>query len=501
MYVVLITLLLFVSIIMAILIGIIKYYPTEGFSAMSQQKDFGSKQNTYYHESLDKAVLTNPGIHLKNINKATVVPDLSIYFNKFKDFLPRFLEDTNNAYDQHDREFCRKATHPRNLPKREPKATVGCGWYFSPDPAYPSVGVLGTREKPLFKDNLPANGTWFWNLNEATEQEDIKMCVNIRNCDVMDIDGIRGVCGFCLTSGHAVPIDSSGNEKYPNNPRGACGVKVSKTAYDCLNPPSPPVYTTEGVNCKQYGYPSELNDIRLYKKEECDALAGNWYGDGECLKPKGGSFSWDCRSLNIPKPVVKTVCTPDSQGKLTRECLMTLAKGVGFLPSGSIMHILKKMDKPTRNEREAMNLLASVGVAIPDSVLGSGATDAVSAGNVYKRIVDQIQRGNTEQIRNAAKLLVVGGDSFNACDMNTETRGPFASYCVQQAFRRAGCQPAGSEYPTKDLITDKSWGQIVNEYKQLYAAMDNHEDPVEQKRAIQKCLGITVPDMKIDCKK
>lgn len=501
MYAVIITVLLFVSIVMSIVIGIIKYYPTEGFSAMSQQKDFGSKQITYYHESLDQAVLTNPGINPENINKAAFVPDLSIYLKKFKDYIPRFMEDKYNAYDQNDREFCKKATNPRNLPKREPKATVGCGWYFSPNSSYPSVGVLGTMEKPLFTENLPPNGTWFWDISKAIEQEDIKKCVNIRSYDVMDIDGIRGVCGFCLTSGHAVPIDSAGNEKYPNNPQGACGVKIAKTAYECLNPPPAPVYTTDGVNCKRYGYPSELNDIRLYKKEECSALAGKWSGNGECLKPKGGSFSWDCRSLNIPKPVVKTACTPNSQGKLSHECLITLAKNLGFLPGGRIMNILKRKEKPTRNDRAAMNLLASIGVAIPDSVLGAGNTDAVSAGNVYKRIVDQIQRGNTEQIRNAAKLLVIGGDSFDGCNINTESRGPFAAYCVQQAFRRAGCQPAGSEYPTRDLITDKLWGRVVGEYKELYAAMDNHKDPVEQKRAIKKCLGITVPDMKIDCKR
>jgi hypothetical protein len=180
---------------------------------------------------------------------------------------------------------------------------------------------------------------------------------------------------------------------------------------------------------------------------------------------------------------------------------MSLAKGLGFLPSGSIMYILKKNEKPTRNDRAAMNLLASVGVAIPDSVLGTGTTDAVSAGNVYKRIVDQIKRGNTEQIRKAAKLLVLGGDSFDVCNINPDSRGPFAAYCVQQAFRRAGCQPAGSSYPSKDLSTDKLWCQIISEYKQLYASMDNHEDPVEQKQAIKKCLGITVPDMKINCKK
>jgi len=495
MYAVLITVLLLIL----LFIGVRYYRQREGFT--DAQKEFANQQYTYYHESLDKAVLTNPGIQPSIFNNAAKIPDLSIYFAKFKDYLPRFMEDTNNAYDQRDREFCKKATHPRNLPKRVPKSTVGCGWYFSPDPTIPSVSILGTSKAPLFKDNLPPNGTWIWSIPDAIEQEDIKFCSNIRSCDIMDVDGIRGVCGFCLSSGYAVPIDSNGNERYPNNPKGACGVQVSKTAYECLNPPPAPVYTPDGVNCGNYGYPSELNDIRLYKKEECDALTGNWYGNGECLKRKGGSFSWDCRTLNLPKPVVTSVCTPNSAGKLSRECLITLAKGVGFLPSGRILYMLTKSVPPTRNERDAMDILASIGVTIPNSVLGDGTTDAVSAGNIYKRIMDQIQRGNTEQIRNAAKFLAIGSDSFDVCDIDNGSRGPFAKYCVQQAFRRAGCQPAGSEYPKTDLQTDKLWSDVVLDYKHLYATMDNHNDPVEQKKAIQKCLGITVPDIEIKCNK
>jgi len=491
-------LLLFLLLLLLLLLTvvIVRRRGTEGFSAMSEQKDFGSTQTSYF-KSLDNAVLTNPGIDPTLFNKAAVVPDLYNYVKKVQDYIPRFMTDTYTDYEQRNK-FCKDARHPRYLPTRERKETTGCGWYFSPDPSIPSVGILGNREKPHFTDNLPPNGTWIWHIPEAIEQEDIKFCSNIRSCDVMDVEGVRGVCGFCLSSGHAVPIDTNGREKYPNNPKGVCGAEVHRTAYDCLHPPNPPVRTSEGLDCKQYGYPSELNDIRLYSRDECNALNGTWYGDGECLKPKGGSFSWDCRALNMPKPSATSVCTPTNEGRLTRNCLMTLAKGVGCTPTGSILSILQQSGTPTPNEREAMRLLASVGVAIPDSVLGSGAIDAVSAGNVYKRVVDQIQRGNTEQIRNAAKLLVHGGE-YDTCNLDRDARGPFAKYCVQRAFRLAGCQPAGSEYPTTDMSTNKVWGMVLDEYKQLYAAMNNDEDSDEQKIAIQKCLGIRVPD--IECKK
>jgi hypothetical protein len=37
--------------------------------------------------------------------------------------------------------------------------------------------------------------------------------------------------------------------------------------------------------------------IKLYTKEECTAIGGSWYENGECLKKEGGSYSWDNRIL------------------------------------------------------------------------------------------------------------------------------------------------------------------------------------------------------------
>lgn len=52
------------------------------------------------------------------------------------------------------------------------------------------------------------------------------------------------------------------------------------------------------IICKCYGKPSPDGDLRLYTKEECTLLGGEWYPNGECIKPEGGSFSYDCRFLN-----------------------------------------------------------------------------------------------------------------------------------------------------------------------------------------------------------
>jgi hypothetical protein len=47
------------------------------------------------------------------------------------------------------------------------------------------------------------------------------------------------------------------------------------------------------------GHASADNKIRLFSETECTRnLGGNYYSNGECLKTKGGSYSWDLREMN-----------------------------------------------------------------------------------------------------------------------------------------------------------------------------------------------------------
>ena len=59
------------------------------------------------------------------------------------------------------------------------------------------------------------------------------------------------------------------------------------------------------ATCGSYGRPSPDNRIRLYNKQECDTIQGNFRANDECIKKEGGSWSWECRELN--PPVVDTL--------------------------------------------------------------------------------------------------------------------------------------------------------------------------------------------------
>ena len=59
-------------------------------------------------------------------------------------------------------------------------------------------------------------------------------------------------------------------------------------------------YVYPGYGCGLLGYDSvpdeDGNVIRIYTQDECDILGGKFYGDsGQCLRPGGGSWSYDCR--------------------------------------------------------------------------------------------------------------------------------------------------------------------------------------------------------------
>ena len=79
-----------------------------------------------------------------------------------------------------------------------------------------------------------------------------------------------------------------------------------------------PVFTPAPASCGTLGSPSSDKSMRIYTRNECEGrLNGNWNGNGECSRKGGGSYSWDCRSLNIsgnnqdPNSVTFNVTTDD----------------------------------------------------------------------------------------------------------------------------------------------------------------------------------------------
>ena len=293
-----------IFIVAFILLLLIRRPPSsaEGFGQLKDASiSFADKQYNFFHKLMDKGLFLNNGISLGGLNAAIDNNNLYNTIPEKTDYTQYLSPDPYAEYFDYDKTFCKPAKHPRNLPSRDPVKRTQCGWWYVPDPSVPSVGALGTRQEPIVREQLPANGTWIWDLQRAAELEDKKMCRRIKSCDLMDLDGIQGVCGFCERVGYAVPINRDGTEKYPDS-QDACGEKVVTNADECYRPPPPDLVTDNGINCGRYGRASTDGSLRLYNKQECDALDGNFLPSGECLIKTGGSFSAVCSGLNVPSP-------------------------------------------------------------------------------------------------------------------------------------------------------------------------------------------------------
>ena len=470
-------------------------HKSEGFlnAELAKNIAFGNKNIIHFRDSANKGILTNPGLSLAGLNDALNQPDIYLNKTKDRDYTSFFVKDPESIYTSQDATFCKKALYPLDLPARQKLSAVGCGWWFHP--TQNSVGVLGNLNGPVITAGLPPGGKFYWNLEEAALKEDFKKCKRITSCDLIDTPGIKGVCGWCDRLGHAVPINTSGAEKYPDTAdEESCGENVINGAGNCPQPDPDPVITEDGEDCGRYGRPSADNSIRLYNAGECSALGGNIQRNGECLKQQGGSYSWDCRSLNLPRAVQTapaTTCTPDSRGRLSRACLIQIAMGLGFSKQGGIYTMLNTTNRPNENEKLAIQYLSSAGISVPNAVLGEGNIDKNGAANIYMAIYNTISRGRTEKIRQSAKLLAIGTSEFDVCTSDGNEMGPFNTTCLQRAFRSAGCQPAGAAYPNANnvsALSSMTWDQINSTFKKVYDTMSS-KDLTVQDKAMQDCLG------------
>jgi hypothetical protein len=469
---------------------------TEGFvSFKNEQIAFADKEAAYL-STLNKEILINPGIIYDTIKQSTQAPATLIQTSIPSTAKERIAIDPHNNFTDADKKFCARVKSPALFPARPPSATVACGWWFVPDMNRASVGMLGRRDGPIFKDKLPAGGEWIWNIPLATKKEEIKRCKKIRNCSLLKSKSIQSECGYCPNLGHGIPVKPNGEEKYPDDIQ--CGTKLIQTADKCPGPPAKPVVTPDGVSCGTYGKPSEDNYIRLYTAAECKAVdpTASHVPNGECLKAAGGSYSWDCRNLNGPIVRVEGICDPDGKGRLSRACLLSLCKGMGYSIGGTVVRLLTD-SKAEANEMDmlAMDMLNTIGIPLPKALLGSGDIDESSAIDTYHKILSLTYGNVGEVYKEAAKRLVNGGDNFDPCNLPDDTKGPFLPRCIQREGRKAGFQMAGWLKNTENygFLNNLTWGGVrhvfTDAYRQMISANKSGE---HQDLLVKQVLGITV---------
>jgi len=481
---------------------------------LSATVPFVEYEQNYYDNIAGKEVLTSDVIPNFTNVLARLVNQPDTYLNNIADgpVIKNLVSDNNSQFTDADIKWCKSAKMPSYLPPHLKGAAVGCGWYYIPDPNLTSSGALGQIDGPIFP-NGPNNdgvngipnygsGQWIWNLALAQQLEDIKNCKRIASCIAIDAPSVNGICGFCPSSGYAIPTHIDGSERYPNSmtvenvtaPAATCDTTPIMNSAACPVPPTPLV-TSDGIDCGTYGYPSTDYSIRLYTQDECtNTLGGSWVPNGECLIPSGGSYSAICSGLNSVKPVsaIPSICAPDSSGKLSAACLISLAKSIGLTQDGTIIQMLQTAGPPGAVDQIAMQILKGQNININPALYKGGVISVGDAIVGYDAIYNQIKSGKNPIVQQAAMRLCIGTTNFDFCDVPNNTSGPFMELCLQEQWRIAGCQPAGTGFPkdaAADTLNQLTWGEVKTTIQNKYKAM-MVTDPDKQDAAIKVCLGI-----------
>ena len=123
------------------------------------------------------------------------------------------------------------------------------------------------------------------------------------NCQAGNITGLQVKYGRWDTTSCPAESSTFGNHTYTVKPQAcigkpSCEVNINNGLLN--GDPLPGIRKQFSVTptCSANVQAQPSVSLRLYTKQECDLLDGNFYGGGECTKKTGGSWSWDCRNLN-----------------------------------------------------------------------------------------------------------------------------------------------------------------------------------------------------------
>lgn len=453
---------LILSVVVAIVIAIIyrSFHAKEGFGVMyDTQTRYTDSQRPLFNEKMNKELPYNTGLETdmsrfkdavnnvdSGINRVTT-NNLDMYFEK--DPLPGIVAAEL---------VCSNVAEPSQLPARG-NSMVGCGWWYQDDDNKTSIGARGTSVGPIDIDidKKQPGGQWIWDLNLAQKREDAKRCRKVKSCGLADL--VPGKCGFCLSTSIGVPLDVYGRPKYAKDER-----------LDCTEPP-----VTKPGNCPR---PAPLAPVVN--------------ADG---------------TVTIP-PAPRQVCDPIG-GRLSVDCLITLALGAGCQEEGAVISILRgdtlgyykgRTDTNFRFKKAIEMIKLDAKINSSGAYFGDGSCDRDEVLSFYTKIVAAVKSGQTTRSREAAGFLVNGTD-FDPCDYDPTQNGPFELYCQQRVAREKGCQPDGSVFPTlnnKSTYDGMTWSKVNDYFAGLRNSMASN-DQNEQIDANKKCLGVTIAPVAADC--
>jgi hypothetical protein len=331
-----------------------------------------------------------------------------------------------------------------------------CGWLYEKGPGgVPKIskGWLGSADGPLRIFTEEPKGQWFWDLEAAKQQILTDTCAAATQCEHLGSSAFVGKCGFCKTTGRAVPIDGAGQPLYNNALATQCAPsQIIKSVDQCPKPTPAPVIPL----------PPGTVASRTYKV--CDPLPGD---------------------------------------RLRQDCLLQQVRAAGCSDEGSLAIALATNNNPNDYTAELRKSNAfrvyqeRSPIKFNDALLKEGKGTIAAALDNFRGLHSQAAAATGDALVAAAKDLCMARgtlDKFDFCsELNDATQPPFSLDCLQKEFLKAGGQPIGTRYPRAQNLADyqamPNWGTYKS-YLRTLAAQTKSDDVAVQSAALRDLLGI-----------
>ena len=421
---------------------------------MVEGMSFDRSQQSYYVRGINRAIpTTQTGINPLALDSALGEPDGGAVH--LDSLVSEIGAGSGIAAAQKREASCRALPYP-GPGMRDPAARAGCGWWFVPDPARPSVGAYGTRRGPMSPtlDTSIGPGKWIWDPREAQRLEGMKHAANVRACSDIQLASFPNV-GWCQATNMATIADSAGNPLFPTMPGGDCpGQQIIMNAANCPPPPPPP--------------------------------------------SAGGAGAGPTPTVS---PSVMSICTPGAGGALSPECLQALTWWGGCSPQATLGNALSSGYAGTDMTFNSMNsVLAARGFQIHPGIINDGKLSITDALNSYSGLRQMANSGNGSRAAGAAANLCYG-TPFNPCQISPSQPGPWDDYadCITQAAldkgyaAQAGLMPGiiGMAYWNQPQLS-ASWQAVLDNLDWWMATAHNQSDPKLQAQAIENVYGLNL---------
>jgi hypothetical protein len=423
----------------------------EAFQGDNSQSSYLQGQNTYFG-TLPNMILSGTS-GLKGFDTATQSVDAmgaGLQAPVVKSPNSIFIKDSSPDLNAMAK-ACSSSSVDQLLAIKNPNASVGCGWLYTPPnqgSPYPVVsqGFIGDKNGPLQGFSPPDYKKWFFDLQLAKKQMLLDKCKALKACTDVDSDVFQGACGYCTDTNQGVPVDTVGQPLYAGDPLGTC---------------SPGNVVISSVNCP-------------------------------VPTPPPG-----------PQPIVDRTCDPIG-GRLSAACLYNQVLAGGCNDNGALAIALSGNPNPNdyiANIRDGDSVKIYNRSANPPLSLDVFSKGAVGVDVVLKEV--RQLAGNTKLPSNTATgaaardLCLQKGaiNNYNFClDLPDTTPSPFDMGCLQQIFKKMGGQPTGTAYPsTANMPSYNSIGNLgaVKQYIGALAQNMNSSDYNTQRDAMMQFLGIS----------